>query len=172
MATRYVRNIHRGALPDSTGECFEEGYSVLATNDVWDVSVVRFGSAAAAAPTVRHGIRGTFRVPENYVSGGTINIEWTTNLTSGDVVWDFECRAVAGNDTESLDQAGTEASVTVTDTAPSAANEKQQTSVSTGLTFAAEDIVEFGFFRDGVDAADTLAGAGLLFALDFSFSDA
>lgn len=111
MATHRKSIVGFGTKPDTTGECFFEPYSVLATNDVWDRLVARFGSSNAAQPTLRHGFHGGFVVPKNYVAAATLVIVWSATLTSGNVVWDFDYRTVAGNDTTSLDQAGTEEAV-------------------------------------------------------------
>src|SRR3990172_2325374 len=104
-----------GLRPDSTGECFLQPYDVLATNDVWKRQVCRFGVSNVAQPTIRHGFYGGFAIPKNYVGSASLIIVWTATVTSGNVVLDFEYRAVGGNDTTSLDQAGTEESLTVTD---------------------------------------------------------
>ncbi len=173
MATHRIPILGWPTRPDDTGECFPEPYDILATNDVWDRLVLRFGSSNAAQPTVRHGIHGGFVVPKNYVGTAKVVIVWTATLTTGDVVWDFEYRTVGGNDTTSLDQAGTEESLTVTDTAPGAANRRLETSITpTASNFAVDEEVEFYFARDGVDAADTMAGSALLFSLLFEYADA
>lgn len=158
-------------MPDATGECWVEPYSILATNDVWKHPIVRFGSNNAAAPTVRHGIYGLFNVPKNYVGTPVLVIVWTATLTTNNVVWDFEYRTVGGNDTTSLDQTGTEESVTVTDVAPGAANRRLEVTISLSANFAADETVEFGFFRDGADAADTMAGSAILHDLLFQYND-
>lgn len=173
MTTHKIPIIDWSAQPDATGECWFEPFSILATNDVWKHTIVRFGSNNAAAPTVRHGFYGTFDVPENYVGSPVLVIDWSSTLTTNDIVWDFEYRAVGGNDTESLDQAGTQESVTVTDTAPSAALERQEVTIAlTAGNFAAGDTVEYYFARDGADAADTLAGSGIGVRLKFQYADA
>lgn len=173
MATRTLSGLHRGGTPDTTGECWYEPYTILATNDVWGHPVVRFGSSNAAAPTVRHGFTGSFLVPSNYVGGAVIRIVWTATITTNDVVWDFDYRTVAGNDANSLDQAGTEEAVTVTDTAPGAAHRRLSVTIAlTAGNFTAGETVTFGLFRDGVDAADTMAGSAILQDLIFEYSDA
>lgn len=160
-------------MPDATGECYFEPYPILATNDVWDRLIGRFGSNNAAAPTVRLGLHGGFTIPKDYVGSAVLVIVWTATLTSGDVVWDFEYRAVGGNDTTSLDQAGTQESVTVTDTAPGAANRRLEATINlTSGNFAVDNEVEFFFARDGADAADTMAGSAMLFSLIFQYARA
>jgi hypothetical protein len=172
MATRMLESLHRSGAPDTTGECWYEPFPILATNDVWGHMIARFGASNAAAPTVRHGFWNSFRVPSDYVGSAVIRIVWTATLTTGDVVWDFEYRTVNGNDVNSLDQAGTEQSVTVTDTAPGAALRQLEVTIAlTATNFSVGDEVEFGLFRDGADAADTMAGSAILQNLVFEYSD-
>lgn len=159
--------------PDDTGECTQIPYSLIATNDQWKGPVWRFGSADAAQPTVRHGIHGFFTVPEDYVGSAKVVPIWTSDKIAGDVEWDFDYRAVGGDDAESMDQAGVQESVNVADTAPSAAHERLTPSLSlTSGNIAAGDTIEFFFARDGTDAGDTLAGPAVLFDLLFEYADA
>lgn len=173
MATHRIPILGPSTLPDTSGECWMEYYPALATNDVWKMLVGRFGANNAAQPTVRHGMYGSFIVPKNYVGTPKVYFFWTATLTSGNVVWDFEYRAIGGDDAESLDQAGTQESLTVTDAAPTAAHRLLTPSVTlTAANLAADDLVEFFLARDGADAADTMAGSALLFAAIFEYADA
>jgi hypothetical protein len=179
MATLDLQGLHLVAISDptqTTDPAIWQPYSILATNDVWRHGTWVFGANNAAQPTVRIGIYGLFVVPQNYSStttNPTIRIHWTATLTSGDVVWDFEYRTVGGDDTTSLDQAGTEESVSVTDTAPGATDRLLTASVAlTRTNLAAGELVEFALFRDGADAADTMAGSAILHGLDFRYADA
>lgn len=168
MATHRIDILDWSQVPDTSGNVFPEGYDVKATNDVWDRMVWIFNDTAT-----RIGLHGGFAVPKNYVGGATLVIVWTATATTGNVVWDFDYRTVGGNDTTSLDQTGTEQSVTVTDAAPGAANRRLEATVAlTAANFAADEEVEFTLFRDGVDAADTMAAAAILFRLQFEYSDA
>ena len=172
MATHWLPIVGWQAKPDTTGECFLEPYSVLATNDVWDRLIFRFGLSNAAQPTVRHGFYGGFTVPQNYVGSAVLIPVWTSTITSGNVVWDLDYRTVGGDDTTSLDQAGTEEAVTGTDAAPGAANRRLAPTISlTSANFATGEEVEFFFARDGADGADTMAGSALLFSLIFQYAD-
>lgn len=161
-------------MPDTTGECWAEPYSILATNDRWPYNIFRFGLNNAAQPTVRHGFYGSIVIPQNYANTPVLRILWTSSLTTGDVVWDFDYRVVGGNDTTSLDQTSQDEAVTVTDTAPGAAHRLLDVTInltSGNFTSSGGKILQFGFFRDGVDAADTLAGAAILHNLLFRYSD-
>lgn len=168
MATHRIPIINWSSVPDSSGNVFPEGYDVKATNDVWDRLVMIFNDTAT-----RDGFHGGFTIPKNYVGTANLIVVWTTTATTGDVEWDFDYRAVGGNDTESLDQAGTQESVNAADTAPSAAHERLELSIAlTSANFAADDEVTYTFFRDGTDAGDTMAAAAILFNLLFEYSDA
>lgn len=172
MATHRIE-ISGGAVPDSTGVAYWLPYNVFASNNQWRHLTMVFGDVGdATQPTARHGFYGRFTVPQNYSAGAEISIHWNTTKTSGDVVWDFEYRAVAGNDTESLDQTGTQASLTVTDSAGSAAHEKMTATIDpTDSHFSAGDVVEFFIARDGADANDNLAGVAMIHALEFEYTD-
>lgn len=168
MATKRIPILGFGTIPDASGNVFFEPYSVKATNDVWKRLVGIFNDTAT-----RDGLHGGFAVPKGYVDTANLVIVWTSTATSGDVEWDFDYRAVGGNDTESLDQAGTQESVNANDTAPSAAHERMEISISlTDGNFAVDDEVEFTLFRDGTDGGDTLSAAVILFGLFFEYADA
>ena len=167
MATHRIPILGWGTVPDTSGSVFFEPYDVKATNDVWDRLVAIFNDTAT-----RIGLRGGFTVPKNYVGSTNIIVVWTATATTGDVVWDFDYRAVGGNDTESLDQAGTQEAVTVTDTAPGAVNRRLEASMAlTATNLAVDDEVEFELFRDGVAVGDTMAAAAMVFAVFFEYAD-
>lgn len=168
MATHRIPILGWSCVPDSSGNVFFEPYDIKATNDVWDRLVLIFNDTAT-----RIGIHGGFTVPKNYVGSAKLVVVWTSTATSGDVEWDFDYRAVGGDDTESLDQAGTQESVNLNDTAPSAVNERMETLITlTAGNFAIDDEVEFQFFRDGTDGGDTIAAACIVFNLLFEYADA
>jgi hypothetical protein len=172
VATRAISILGSATIPDASGDCWQEPYDILATNDAWKFLVFRFGASNAAAPTTRIGLYGTFTVPQDYVGTAKVIPVWTATVTSGDVVWDFEYRTVSGDDTTSLDQAGSEEAVTVTDTAPGAANRRLVPQLSpTSANFAAGETVEFCLFRDGADAADTMAASAILLDCIFQYAD-
>ena len=175
MATHRIPIFGFGTLPDNSGKVWSESYDVLATNDVWDRLIWRFdedGNNNAQLST-RVGIKGGFTVPKNYVGTAKIIVVWTSTVTTGDIEFDFDYRAVGGDDTESLDQAGTQESVNLNDTAPSAAHERMEVALAlTSANLAVDDEVLFELFMDGTDAGDTLAGARLVFAVLFEYADA
>lgn len=168
MATRRVNIIDWSTKPDDSGEVYLEPYNVRATNDVWKHHVVIFEDGST-----RTGLYGTFQVPQGYVDTANLIIIWTTVATTGDVEWDFDYRAVGGDDTESFDQTGTQESVNINDTAPSASHERMVATVSlSDANFSPGDLVEFFFARDKSDAGDTISDATILFGLFLEYSDA
>jgi len=153
-------------MNNTSGDVFFEPYSVKATNR--DRIVCIFNDSGT-----RIGLQGGFTVPKNYVGSAVIIVVWTTTATSGDVEWDFDYRAVGGNDTESLDQATNQETVNQNDTAPSAAHERLEVSLTlTASNFAVDDEVGFELFRDGTDAGDTMAAAAIVHQVLFEYTDA
>lgn len=168
MATHRIPILGANTVPDSSGDVFFEPYTIKATNDNWGYMVAIFNDTAA-----RNGLRGAFAVPQNYVDTANVVIVWTATATSGDVEFDFDYRAVGGNDIESLDQATAQESVNANDTAPSAVNERMEISIAlTDGNFAAGDTVQFELFRDGTDAGDTMSAAAIVHQVLFEYADA
>lgn len=167
MATHRLSILGFGCRPENSN-VFPEPYDVKATNDVWKRMVWIFNDTATRDP-----LHGGFTVPKNYVGSAALVISWTSTATSGDVEWDFDYRAVSGNDTESLDQAGNQESVNSNDTAPGAANRRLEFTINlTSGNFAADDEVEFLIARDGTDGGDTMAAAAIVFDVMFQYADA
>jgi len=169
MATRRL-SILSGLSPDTSGECFPEPYSILATNDQWGGMTYRFGSNNAAQPTVEHGIHGWFVVPETYVGTSVLVLFWTATITSGNVQWLFRYRARAAG--EDMDATGQDESVSAADAAPGTAHLLQRhTDVLTEGNFTKGDLVEFYLARDGAAGGDTMAGSAILFEALFEYDD-
>lgn len=168
MATHRLPILGFGTIPDTSGDVFFEPYTIKATNDVWGRMVAIFNDTST-----RIGLRGGFVVPKNYVGSPAVIVVWTSTATTSDVEWDFDYRAVGGDDTESLDQTGTQESVNQNDTAPSAIHERMEVSLSlTAGNFAIDDQVQFELFRDGADGGDGMAAAAIVFAILFEYTDA
>lgn len=166
--TKWFSLLNGSVLPDTTGDVFQEPYTILATNDVWRFGTWRFGASNSAQPTVRSCLAGHFSLPSDVastVSTANAVIVWSGTGTTGNVVWDFDYRIVGGNDTTSLDQSGTQEAVTVTDAMPGAANRRLVASVAlTAGNFSgqADTSLEWKVCRDGADGADTAAFSALL----------
>ncbi len=167
MATIRIPILNWATMPDDSGDVWFESFSIIAANDVWKRLVAIFSDTST-----RIGLHGGFVIPENYVGSANLIVVWTSKTTTGNVEWDFDYRAVGGNDTQSLDQTGTQQSVNGSDASPSSSMERLGKSISlTDGNFATGDEVEFTLFRDGTDAGDTLAASAILFSLMFEYSD-
>lgn len=157
-------------VPDSAGRAFFEPYSVKATNDIFRHLVLVLNDPAASEA---HGVYGAFTIPKNYVGSPVIVVVWTTTATTGNIKFDFDYRAVGGDDAESLDQATFQENLTVTDVAPSAANERMEATMSlTAGNLAVDDLLEFYFTREDGSGTDTLAAAVTIHDLLFQWTDA
>jgi len=142
---------------------------ISATNDRWKHKVYTFANSGS----VRISVHGSFSLPMNYSTNAALKVVWTSPATSGNIVWDFDYRAITGDNAESLDQTSQQESVSVTDSAPTAAFSRLEASVNlTSGNFAAGDTVQFEFARDKSDAADNLANVGLLFDLLLDYTAA
>ena len=168
MATHRKEILNWHTIPDTSGSVFFEPYPIKATGDLWDHGHFIFNDTAT-----RLLLYGMFTVPKNYVGTANAVVVWTTTAVTGDVEWDFDYRAVGGNDTESLDQGTAQESVNANDTAPSATDERMEISIAlTSANLAVDDNVEFAIVRDGTDVGDTIAAAVQLVELYFEYSDA
>jgi hypothetical protein len=156
--------VNAACKPDNNGDTYFEPANVnLLANDFYDRVVLAFVSQSA-----RRGFYGAFRVPKNYVGSPAIVGKWLTTATTGDVVFDFDYRAVA--DGESGDPSTNQESVTTTEAAAGTARNENAFSLSlTAANFAADDIVLFYFVRDAADGADTLAATAWVEAADLGF---
>lgn len=169
MATHRIPILNQFTRPDDSGNVFWEPFHVKATNDVWRHGVWVYNNVG----TARIILYGSFLVPKNYVGTPSIILPWSASILTGNVVWDIDYRAVGGDNAESLDQLGAQESLTVTDAAPTAAWNRLTASVNlTAANLAADDMVQFLIARDKSDAADTMAGAALLFGAWFQYNDA
>lgn len=167
MATHRISILGANTVPDGSGDVFFQIYSIKATNDVWKHLVGIFNDTAS-----RDGLYGAFAVPKNYNSGAVIVVVWTATAVAGDVEWDFDYRAVGGNDAESLDQAGTQESVNQNDTAPGAVHRRLECLLAlTSGNLAVDDTVEFSLWRDGTDGGDTMAAAAIVHQVLFQYTD-
>jgi len=168
MAVHRIPLLGWATKPDASGSVYAVPLDVVATNDVWDALVYVFADTAT-----RIGLHGRCTIPQNYVGTAKLAVVWSTTATSGDVEWDCDYRAVGGDDAESLDQAGTQESVNLNDTAPSAVWERMECLITlTSANLAAGDELEFTLFRDGTDGGDTIAASVYLFNVLLEYADA
>ena len=158
-------------FPDAVGEVFQEPAFIKASNDIWDRLVWIFNDSAT-----KDALFGQFNVPKDYVGTANIVYVWTSTATSGVCAWEFDYRAVGGNDAESLDQGTAQEAIDIHDTAPSATDERMEiTGALTDGNFVADDTVTFRAYRNGTDITtgdDSMAAAAQLVDLIFEYNDA
>ena len=171
MATHRIPILGFSLRPDDTGEAFFEPAELnFGSNDLTRRFLLVCGSALAAQPTVKHGFYGSFDVPKNYIGTPVLVIIWAATLTSGDVVFDFDYRAIT--DDETLDPSTWQESVTATKTVDATARERDTVTINlTGGNFAVDDTVEYFIGRDGADGADTAAGRAYIANVLFQYND-
>jgi len=100
----------------------------------------------------------TFRMPEDYSSGGTLKILWMANATSGSCVWQARVGAITPDDTDTPMEHAQASAATVT-TATNATEARRLNSSSITLTMdsaTAGDLVFLTILRDPSNGSDTL----------------
>ena len=171
MSVHRIPILGFSTVPDNTGRCFFQPYDVTATNDIFKQMVLILNDPAASQ---NHGVYGKFRIPVNYIGTPKVVVVWTATAITGTCLFAFDYRAVGGDDTESLDQASFQEQIDISDVAPGAVNRKLEVSGAlTAGNFAADDEVEFYFYRDGTTGAptDTMAAAAIVHGLYFEYTD-
>jgi hypothetical protein len=115
-----------------------------------------------------------FTIPKNYVGSAKIVTVYSSTGTSGNAYLGVTYRAVGGDDTESLDQTGSQEAVTPTAAAaPSAAHERKEHNLTlTAANLAVDDFVEAFVFRDNDNGSETLAADVIVHDLLFEYADA
>jgi hypothetical protein len=166
LATRtFTTPILNGtSIPDTSGNVFAEPYTTKASNDAWKQSVWIYNDTS----TDLH-IYGSFRVPENFVSGAKLCTTWTSTATSGNVRWQVDYRSTGS--TGGLDQATAEEQVEGNTAAPAAAHDRTTSCLTlTDANVAASDTFQFRVGREGSDTGnDTMAAAAIVFSWYFEY---
>ncbi len=165
MATHRI-NILAGisVLPDSSGGVFPQPYDIVDTAAVISPMVLTFNDSSAV-----EGVRGSFRIPENYVGTANLSLVFTADATSGNVTFDWSVLTRSG--TEDMGAAATRTSETVTKDGPTTAFQRIEADLSlTDGDYVAGDESLFELFRDSV--TDTMAAPMVLFSAHFEYSDA
>lgn len=166
MATHKIPILGVMSLPAS-GNAFFEPFQRKGTTNRWKHMIATFLNSNSRAEMF-----GTFMVPKNYVGTAKIIVEWSSTVTTGDVYWGFEYRRVRGDNTESIDQASQNESVAGIDSPPTVAYRRMVIAITlTSANLAADDLVQFVFFRDSSNASDVHAAAVFVTGLYFEFSD-
>jgi putative transposon-encoded protein len=162
---------HRVFIPatafsfDTSGNVYPKPSAIDDVNDRFSHEILAFKDSGT-----RIGACAPFTVPKNYVSTPKVVIVWKSTATAGAVVWDADAKAVA--DGESLDPSTDDDAQTVTTTTPGTARLRKDSTLSLSGTYAPDDEVLLAVYRDGAQAADTLAAEALFEGVFFEYADA
>jgi hypothetical protein len=167
MSTHRLPILGHAGLPDTSGDVFQEPFAIKLTNDQYAQLIWIFQDSNSVA-----SLGGNFQVPQNYIDTANLVVVWTSTATSGTCTWDFDYRAIGGNDTETLDPSSDQQNATGTDTAPTTTGLKRMefTIALTDGNFAIGDTVQFHLSRDSV--TDSMAADAVLVAAFFEYNDA
>lgn len=114
--------------------------------------------------------QNTIKLPGDFTGTIDAQIQWTTTATSGNVKWSLSTICTATDGTETDDPGAFNTASTVTTAAPGVAS-RVQTSSITSLTItgcAANELLHLRIFRDGNDAADTIAATARLVGVELT----
>lgn len=165
MATKRISILNGSALPDTSGSVYLDSINSLNSNDFFPSLAWAFADTAT-----RLLLRGSFRVPPDYVGTAVIGVIWATTATSGNSDWEFDYRAIA--DGETFDPTTNQESVDLSpDAAPGTARLLEYSTASlTSANLTAHDIVQFAIARDNADG-DTIAATEWLIDAFLQYSD-
>ena len=164
MATHRIPIFGFGALPDASGNVFFEPYKITDTAAILDPLVLVFADLGTL-----NGIRGSFRVPENYVGSADLEMVWTANATSGTLRLEWTILTRSG--VEDMGAAATRTTEGQTDTKGGTVFLREQMTIAlTDADYVAGDEALFELLRDV--ATDTMAAKALVFSANFKYTDA
>lgn len=153
--TRIPLPLAAATFPDGSTNNIPPGQSLRKGSQTGTAAFIRtidFDGAGAV-----ENIFWTLRLPDDYVSGGTLKLHWMANATSGNVKWQARVGAVTPADADTALEHAFAAAATVT-TAANATEARRVVESSITLTtdsMAPGDLVTVHLFRDSGDAADT-----------------
>lgn len=113
-----------------------------------------------------------FRMPADFASGGTLQVDWMANATTGNVKLQARVGAVTPADADTPIEHAQAAAATVT-TAANATEARRLVNSAITLTMdsaAAGDEIFIGLFRDPADAADTCTADCEVLAAAFEYT--
>lgn len=113
----------------------------------------------------------SFRLPDDYASGGTLKLLWMLNATANAVKWQARVGAITPADADTPMEHAQAAAATVT-TNVNTTEARRLTESSITLTMdsaAAGDLIFITIFRDPSDAADTSTVDAELIVATFSY---
>ncbi len=125
---------------------------------------------AAATISADTGIRGSFRVPQNYVGTPVLVVQGILDGAPTTLVIAFGVQMNPLADDEAYDAALGTQSIASDSTVSQVDEDVYEELITLGDTFAAEDLVPFFFYID--DSVHTYTGLFLLTGLFFRYNDA
>jgi len=167
MATRRFSLFNGSLLQDTSGSVFLESINALNTNDRYPSLAWAF-----ADTSTRILLRGSTRVPGDYVSAPRVGIVWATAATSGNARWEFDYTSIA--DGETADPNADQETVASTVACAGTARLLKFSLISlTAANLAPEDIMEWALARDGAEAGplDTIAATCWVVQAFLEYSD-
>lgn len=129
------------------------------SNDLANHLIARFPDAAGDV-----GIGGSLTIPDITITTVQVVCNLTFNATTGTFEFVFRYRAIGGDDAETMDPATWQQTVASgAENAPTTAFNKLRIVLSlTAGNFAANDVVQYQFFRDNDGGNDNVSADGLV----------
>lgn len=163
-----VHRLSFGSLlsPDTSGSVWWQPTSILDTNDLAPTNqVLIFADTSTLLNSYAF-----FQVPKNFVGTAKFIVRYKTTVTSGNVLWTCDYRAIAAG--ESGDPSSWQESLSGTATAvPGTTNLLADISFTlTSANFAVDDTVIVRISRNGA-GADTAAASLQLYDVVFEYTD-
>ena len=155
--------------PDTSGNVWWQPASILDTNDLAPTNQVLIFANTGTLDTSS----ATFMVPKNFVGTAKIIVRYKTTVTSGNVLWTCDYRAIAAG--ESGDPSTWQESLADTATAVAGTanllSDITFTLANAPTNFAVDDTVLVRIARNGA-GADTAAASLQLVDCVFEYADA
>jgi hypothetical protein len=166
MATHRL-SFHGLLTPDTSGNVFWQPSGILDTNDLAPALPVLIFKDTATLDTAV----ASFAVPKNYIGTAKVILRYKTTVTTGNVLWTVDHRAIA--ETETGDPTTWQESLAGAATAvPGTTNLLADISFTlTSANLAVDDTVLIRVGRNGA-GADTAAASLQLLDATFEFADA
>lgn len=174
MATsRFVLSVPAQILPDGTG---------TGNNPAPFEKVVSSGTQTTNTPKVTYfqhlfdqstdeTIAWAFRLPGDYVSGGTVYLTWGAKVTTNNVIWKAGIEAGDPSSTDMDAAIYNAADLSSATAVPGTVGHYKETSIALTMTGAtAGDFVVLFVGRDADNASDTAAGDATLLAVSLEYT--
>ena len=170
MATsRLVLPLSMAIPPDGSG------INKPAALDVWRSTAADpkpFAMRASYDAATDEWLWFNFRLPGDYISGGTLRLQWVTNITSGSVMWGARIGAIAASAVDTPFEHATATVATVT-TAANSTEARRLNESSITLTMdsaAAGSYIHLGVTRVAGNAADTVTVDAELLSVSLEYT--